>query len=316
MFKRCFGSCLLLIAVVVAPPAAALQAQDDGQEDRRQEFVKPFAQRIMKQSDTNMDGKLDMDEVKAAPQRSQVMMAEADTNNDGLIDLKELAASMVKTQARVRNRPRGFNAYDLNNDKSLSKEELGDFWKRVQDGDENEDGAISEAEYKTAQKARTVKRRQELLASFDEADANKDGKLSDEEREGKRNLTIIASRANADEDGSISRKEWTQIVERTNFALLPPRRARRGRQGGANPDGSFLMVRLDKNKDDKLDKEEIEAGNPRIKEMLNRADSNEDGFVTRDEIAASVRKFIEERRRQGIPGRRGAGNRGGSEGEN
>ena len=115
-----------------------------------------------------------------------------DTNGDGNLSSTELAAAEGKVQqrriaARRAQHEAGFTRLDTNKDGSLSKAEFmaaaptaasatPNGASLVTQLDKNKDGRVTVDEYRAP-----------VLATFDRADTNKDGVLSDAERKAARN---------------------------------------------------------------------------------------------------------------------------------
>ncbi len=138
-------------------------------------------------------------------------------------------------------------------------------------------------------------------------DANQDGIISSKE-------LVDASKAlgklDKDGDGQLSREET-----RMNFGPGGPGGERRGPGGppespANNDDMVNTLMGFDKNGDGKLSKEELPE---RMQGMLDRADTNKDGFLTKDELT-KVAAQSGRRESGGEKGKRGGGPRGGPQG--
>lgn len=136
-------------------------------------------------------------------------------------------------------------------------------------------------------------------------DADRDGKLSSSEVE---NAVAALKKLDKDGDGTLSQAEIGWPPEPPGFAG----RSGAGRRGGfGSPGGGVGMVERimanDKNDDGKVTRDELPQF---MQRLLDRADTNEDGAIDREEATA-----VSEAIGRGAPGRgapgRGAPGRGG-----
>jgi hypothetical protein len=126
--------------------------------------------------------------------------------------------------------------------------------------------------------------------SFDEMDANKDGKLSlDEFQAAQAKMTDQRfARIDKNSDGVITKDEFPQFPQREGAAIRP----------SLIPD----FAKLDKDSDGKVTKDELAAaGKDMVAERFKNLDKNGDGVVTKEEFEAGRPQF--------------GGRRGGSRGE-
>ncbi len=118
---------------------------------------RPSALTLFTQFDSNKNGKLSKDEVPAPVWRH---LQAADGDKDGVVTKDEFANSQRTQGAAGRGRPAGvpleelatklFKQFDANRDGKLAKDELpAPIWQRVVAADTNEDGIVTEAEFKT-----------------------------------------------------------------------------------------------------------------------------------------------------------------------
>lgn len=146
-------------------------------------------------------------------------------------------------------------------------------------------------------------RPQEPGAFFDRADSNGDGKLTEDEASGR--IWSRISRFDRNEDGGISKEE-----ARAGFLAMRERMNREGgpdKPGGAGkPDFGKLFERADSNGDGKIAKDEISA---QLWERLSRLDADSDNAVSQQE-AEAVRNQMSHRSMGKRKGRNGPGNRG------
>ncbi|TSE03864.1 signal transduction protein [Mesorhizobium intechi] len=141
-------SALIAALLVGLVPLPAAHAQD-----------RP-GQRIMQRIDTNGDGAISKDEMRAARER---LFKRLDRNGDGVIDEKEIDSARQAIEDRAE----------------AAQARLGNRWRRL---DTNGDGKVSEQEFDSS------------MPLFDLVDRNGDGRLSADEIATIRKL--IAERAN------------------------------------------------------------------------------------------------------------------------
>ncbi len=161
-------------------------------------------------------------------------MAKLDANGDGVIDRSEAA--------KVPKFAEHFDKLDANKDGRITAEERpqrgarggkGGHGDRMAQLDTNKDGVIDRSEAAKVPK---------FAEHFDKLDANKDGRITAEER--------------------------------------PQRGARGGKDGHGD-----RMAQLDTNKDGRFSREEL-AGKERVLQNFAAIDSNKDGALSREEMQA------------------------------
>lgn len=103
-------------------------------------------QKFMGQADTNADGVITVDELKAGEEKMRAEhMAKVDTDHDGKVSPEERKAAFEKF-AEER-----FQKMDKNNDGALSKDELGaKRWEHLSVADTDKNGSLTREELKTA----------------------------------------------------------------------------------------------------------------------------------------------------------------------
>lgn len=111
-----------------------------------------------------------------------------DTNNDGLLDSSELAAAEAKVQqqrlANMRKRIEGeFAKLDTNKNGSLSKAEFMAAAPTAPQTPPNGAALVSQLDKNKDGKVNIEEFRAPILARFDKADTNRDGTISDAERQ-------------------------------------------------------------------------------------------------------------------------------------
>jgi len=164
-----------------APPAGSAVAdgagRPDGEHHRGGRRGPPDPAEMVKRFDKNADGKLEVSEL---PEKMQKFMGKADTNGDGVITVDELKAGEEKMRAEhlakvdtdhdgkvsPEERKAAFEKFaqerfakmDKNNDGALSKDEVGDKrWEHLSVADTDKSGSVTREEIKTAVAAGTLK---------------------------------------------------------------------------------------------------------------------------------------------------------------
>ncbi|MBL8263751.1 MAG: calcium-binding protein [Xanthomonadaceae bacterium] len=189
---------------------APLDANKDGAIDRSEAAKAPKLLEHFDRLDANKDGRISAEE---RPQRGRHggkggRMAGLDTNKDGAIDRSEAAKAPKLLEH--------FDRLDANKDGRISGEEHpkrgrhGGKGARMAQLDTNKDGAIDRSEAAKAPK---------LLEHFDRLDANKDDRISAEERpqRGRHGGRRGGARLDTDGDKRVSRQEASvrpQLAER------------------------------------------------------------------------------------------------------
>ena len=170
-------------AALNAPPAGSATAaadasgRPDGEHHRGGRRGPPDPAEMVKRFDKNADGKLEVSEL---PEHMQKFMGKADTNGDGVITVDELKAGEEKMRAEhlakvdtdhdgkvsPEERKAAFEKFaeerfakmDKNNDGALSKDEVGDKrWEHLSVADADKNGSVTREEIKTAVAAGTLK---------------------------------------------------------------------------------------------------------------------------------------------------------------
>ena len=202
-------------------------------------------------------------------------------------------------------------AMDTDKDGNLSAEEIENAATALKTLDKNKDGRLDQAETRPnfegmgrgpfggegdTSAAQMVER---LMAM----DANKDGKLSKEELPER--MQSMMTRGDKNEDGVLDKEE-----------IMASARERSGGGGpgfgGGTPGGGFgggpefvgqMLERADADKDGKLSKDELP---PFMKDRLEQIDTNKDGSLDKAELQAGMARMREGggERRDGNKGRR------------
>lgn len=155
------ASILLALSLGLMVSTATAKPQDE----------RPDPQERFNQTDTNQDGFLSLDEIKAAHDgRMAEKFSEMDTDGDGLLSKEELKASRESMREKFADK----------REKPAGEQERPDPHKMFQRMDANESGSLSKDEVKGR-----------LAKAFDDIDSNGDGELTPEElkafHESKRN---------------------------------------------------------------------------------------------------------------------------------
>ncbi|MES1176998.1 MAG: hypothetical protein ABUL62_21935 [Myxococcales bacterium] len=110
-------------------------------------------QKFMGKADTNNDGVITVDELKAGEEKMRAEhLAKIDTDHDGKVSPEERKAAFEKF-AEER-----FTKMDKNNDGALSKDEVGDKrWEHLSVADADKNGSVTKDEIKAAVAAGTLK---------------------------------------------------------------------------------------------------------------------------------------------------------------
>ena len=136
---------------------------------------------------------------------------------------------------------------------------------------------------------------QEYRAAFGHIDANKDGKISREEltqgiaflhprRRPSDLVYMLIEMSDCDEGchGEVQRAyEILRTLDKNKDGKIDEDEIKEGRERIINNRVAFLFAQLDTNKDGKISREEAKG---RIRENFNEIDRNHDGFIERDEL--------------------------------
>lgn len=183
---------------------------------------------------------------------------------------------------------------DKDGDKAISKEEAGERWERMSRLDTNGDGKVSFEEIAAGRPAGGESpgrpgpgKGGEPGEMFKRADKNGDGKISKDEVP--EQAWNYLSRLDTDGDGIITAEE-----------------AKAGRPDGAGRgEPGEMLKRMDKNGDGNLSKDEVPA---QTWERLGKFDKDNDGVVTKAEMAAGFAAMRAAKGREGAKGKgRGIG---------
>ena len=103
-------------------------------------------QKFLAKADTNNDGVLSIDELKANEEKMKAeRIAKLDTNHDGTVSPEERTAAWEKFAAER------FAKLDKNGDGALTKDEVGERrWEHLSVADADKNGRVTEAEIQAA----------------------------------------------------------------------------------------------------------------------------------------------------------------------
>jgi Ca2+-binding protein (EF-Hand superfamily) len=245
---------------------ARLDTNKDGKISK-DEAQGPFKENFDR-FDANKDGFIGEDEIGRLGGGGQFnpreIFARQDANKDGKVS-KDEAQGFLKE---------GFDRLDANSDGAISEEELARTIGRRTDGVPGAPGAGNRPNP------------EQLAAMFDRLDANKDGKLTkDEVPEGQREpFTQLLERLGSDSLGKDQFPRFMALM--AQFGRPGEGRPGVGRPGQPGPGGPAgfgrppLIVALDADNDGELSASEIEAAS----KALLKLDKNSDGKLTREEL--------------------------------
>lgn len=258
-----------------------------------------LVRRLLRNGDSDKDGKLSHDEFVAAmqvPRRERggngaargergVMALEPDAffsrfdkNGDGKVTPDEMPEER-------RERFTALLTYaDTNSDGGIEREEFAKMRERAAGGQTGRPGQQNSARQNPAQGGQQTSNGQADSAAAYEAvfktlDKNGDGKLSSDEI---RNASDSLAGLDKDGDGSITVAELGRTRPRALAGLGG---------GGANADPARVWQRLianDKNKDGKLSEDEMPE---RLQQAFSRLDQNGDGYVDETEFKTGLERL-------------------------
>jgi Ca2+-binding EF-hand superfamily protein len=169
--------------------------------------------RFVQRFDKNSNGKLEIAEL---PERMQKWLGNADTNKDGSITVDEL-----KAHAAAR-RDEMWKHADKNGDGALSSDEVGPRWERLQVADTDHNGKVTRAELDQARADGKLRGHKGHHGGpggegacakgggghgkmFEQMDKNKDGALTADEVKDKFWQHLV--KADANHDGKVTKEE-------------------------------------------------------------------------------------------------------------
>ena len=234
---------IMLAALVVAGlSAASLQAEES----------KPDQAGVFKRLDANGDGKLRADEVPADKRAFfDRALRSGDADGDGALNAAEFAKAF--SAGKDSGRERDSRRRPGSSSGSRSTPSAAGFIKRL---DKDGDGKVSSEELPQTYRAR-------LGGKFKEFDKNKDGALNQQE------VAAMLTTAN-----SSRRPSGTPSRDSD--------RPRPSSRDAAQPSQDGLFAILDRDRDGKLSRRELEAAGS----ILARLDRDKDGSLSKREIAA------------------------------
>lgn len=135
------GGAFATLALMVASSLAFAQTAPAATAPRHD----PAA--MVQRFDANKDGKLQVTEL---PDRLRTKLVSADTNKDGVLSVDEIKAF------RAAQMKAHFDRADANKDGAIDASEAGQRWARIQPADANRDGKITLPELQAAHAAGLV----------------------------------------------------------------------------------------------------------------------------------------------------------------
>ena len=274
-----------------APDAAG----GDGQTDRGRRGGNLEA--VFARLDKNGDGKVTKDEIpEAMRDRIGQVFERVDADKDGALTKDEISKVGENARQRLAGMAGGpggppggrlFAALDANRDGKISSQEIAVSAESLKKLDRNGDGAITREEIggpppRTDAAGPPAGRMLERLA---QADADKDGKLSEQELPERLRPQFKALDGNA--DGFIDKAELESGLGKLRELMRGDAGKAKGRGPGRfNPEQ--MLKSADKNGDGKISKEEAPE---RLQQAFSRLDANGDGVLDQDELKAVAERF-------------------------
>lgn len=253
-------------------------------EELEDRIRRPDPASVFAELDVNADDQLTADEVSEPIWR---LLSRADANEDGGVTVPELQTFREELEDFVRrpNPASVFERLDVNNDLKLTPDEVSEpLWRLLSKADGNNDGAVTLLELVVLrQRWEERVRSAEPGDVFEYLDLNGDGQLTADEISDE--LWPLLSSADGNGDGGVTFEELRALREQWED------RIRR-----VGPEDVFTL--LDLNADGQLTEDEVSE---ELWAIVSRADGNNDGGVTPDELRALRRKW-EDRIQRPNPG--------------
>ena len=236
----------LLLTAMAAITSGSLRAQDE----------KSGQAEVFKRLDSNGDGKLTAEEIPADKRDFfDRALRSGDGDGDGALNAAEFARAFSAGRDSDRERDSRPRRRPGSSSGSRSTPSAADFIKRL---DKDGDGKVSSEELPETYRAR-------LGVKFEKFDKNKDGALNQEEVA----AMLTASYGSRRSPGTPSRDTD---------------RPRPSSRDSAQPTQDALFAILDRDRNGKLSRRELEAAGS----ILARLDRDKDGSVSKREIAAAA----------------------------
>ena len=240
---------MMLAALIVAGFSVASLQAEDSKPDQAADQADVF-----KRLDTNGDGKLTAEEIPAEKRAFfDRALRSGDGDGDGALNAAEFARAFSAGRDSDRERDSRSRRRPGSSSGSRSTPYAAGFIKRL---DKDGDGKVSSEELPETYRAR-------LGGKFEEFDKNKDGALNQQEVA----AMLTASNSSRRPSGTPSRDTD---------------RPRPSSRDAAQPSQDALFAILDRDRDGKLSRRELEAAGS----ILARLDRDKDGSVSKREIAA------------------------------
>ena len=283
---------MMLTALMLAGLSAGSLQAEDGKSDQAGVF---------KRLDTNGDGKLTAEEVPADKREFfDRALRSGDADGDGALNAAEFAKAFSSGRDSDRERDSRSRRRSGSSSGGRPAPYAADFIRRL---DKDGDGKVSSEELPQTYRTR-------LGVKFEEFDKNKDGTLNQEEVV----AMLTASYSSRRSSGTPSRdtdrprpssRDAAQPSQDALFAILD--RDRNGKLSRRELEAAgSILARLDRDKDGSVSKREIAAvasdrapssRSPRerdyrggISSYARRLDKNEDGKLTKDEASGPIKE--------------------------
>jgi calmodulin len=272
--------------------------------------------------DSDGDGSITRDEMatsshKFNQEQIEAIFALGDVNDDGAIDIDEYIAVMCPSAnvviSRIKQKfnniseaKRAFLKIDIDRDGKLSRNEMANSQFNTQEidaifilGDINGDGELDLEEFiglmcpaasvAVAKLSKTVKNINEAQMLFRIMDKNGDGLLSMEEMRdcgmkfNQWELDALFAIGDVNNDGEIDMNEFVSVICPCAETLV----SRISKTLGSLSDIKTLFVKMDKNKDGQISKDEMRGSglnDQEVDAIFKLGDSNNDGEIDIDEF--------------------------------
>ncbi|MFA6241877.1 MAG: hypothetical protein WC655_13165 [Candidatus Hydrogenedentales bacterium] len=275
-------STTLALSIIAALALVIPVHAEDAAKKQRKAGAKPS---LFQRADANSDGKLTFEEVSAAaPKFTKERFDKVDKNSDGVLTQEEMAAIRQQVEGAAGSR---LMAADANQDGKVTLEEITakapNFpAERFNKLDANKDGALTQDELsKGAPTAKT----QPASATVDPAPAPGDGekfKQADVDKNGE--VTFDEAKAVVPE---LTQEKFTAMDKNADGVITPDEAPNTSRAPAKGQEPVMqLAKRADVDQDGKVTFEEMSKVAPNMtQERFNQIDTNKDGVLTMEDRA-------------------------------